>query len=400
MSKSPSRFQNLLRSTPPELKAFETVFMRGIEPPTIEQAQTLKEALSHQDHLADHWTHFAHQNYDKVQTKTWIDLAFSQGINRVYAAPDTLVNLFQQIERVPLWLDHHLLALARQTVRRSGPLGNWLLVNVALMGGYRYEGVIQPLLLTGRLTEYAPIRLADTTQFVQDVLSEDGLKSKGRGLAAIIRVRLLHAHIRFHLNKSPEWSKENWGSPINQADLLATLLLFSLSFLLTCRVMGLRFTKKEAHSVIHLWRYVGYLLGIEEHLLPSTEEEARKMFYLIGKTQTLAGPEAALLGKALHEVPLQYADGHLSILQAKMSMKLRAAVSQLFLGDEALQHLGIPETKLKYLLMSLIPFIYATDTCRSKSSLINRLCVNLGGKWQDHYSSAILNRSQIKHSKT
>ena len=123
------------------------------------------------------------------------------------------------------------------------------------------------------------------------------------------------------------------------------------------------------------------------------------MFYLIGKTQTLAGLEAALLGKALHEVPLQYADGHLSTLQAKMSMKLRAAVSQLFLGDEALLHLGIPKTKLKYLLMSLIPFIYATDPCRSKSSLINRLYVKLGGKWQDHYSSAILNRSQIKRSK-
>ena len=86
-------------------------------------------------------------------------------------------------------------------------------------------------------------------------------------------------------------------------------------------------------------------------------------------------------------------------LQAKMSMKLRAAVSQLFLGDEALLHLGIPKTKLKYLLMSLIPFIYATDTCRSKSSLINRLCVKLGGKWQDHYSSTILERSQIRQSK-
>lgn len=400
MRTSPSRFQDFQRSTPPELKAFERLFMKGIDKPSLEQAQTLKTALYRQDRLADDWTNYAAQHLDRVQAQNWLDLAFSHGVDNLYAAPQPLVDLFQQIERVPLWLDHSLLNLARKTVRRSGPLGNWLLVNVALMGGYRYEGVIQPLLLTGRLTEYAPTRLADTTKFVQDVLSDDGLKPKGQGISATIRVRLLHAHIRFHLNQSPKWSKEKWGAAINQADLLATLLLFSLSFLVTCRVMGLRFTKKEAQSVIHLWRYVGYLIGIDEHLLPSTEDEARKMFYLVGKTQTLAGAEAALLGKALHEVPLLYSDGYLSELQAKLSMKVRSAVSDLFLGDEALKHLGIPKTRLKYLLMGSIPVIYAADTLRSRSSVINRIFTDLGGRWQDYYTSEILKRSQEKHSKS
>ena len=392
MSKFPSRFQNFLRPTPPELRTYETLFMRAVEKPTAEQAQTLKEALLHQDDLADQWTNYIGEHLTRSQAKNWVDLAFTQGIDHVYGAPEPLKNLFTQIERVPLWLDQHLLALARKTVRRSGPLGNWLLVNVALMGGYRYEGVIQPLLLTGKLTEYAPTRLADTTQFVQDVLSEDGLKPKGKGISSTIRVRLLHAHIRYHLAKSPQWSVDKWGAPINQADLLATLLLFSLSFLVTCRVMGLHFTKQEAHSVIHLWRYVGYLLGIDEHLLPSTEEEARRMFYLVGKTQTLAGPEAALLGKALHEVPLQYTDGSLSKWQAKLSMKVRSAVSHLFLGDEALEHLGIPKTKLKYALMGLIPVVYVADGCRSKIPGLTQICTKLGGDWQDRYSASVLKR--------
>ena len=229
------------------------------------------------------------------------------------------------------------------------------------MGGYRYEGVIQPLLITGKLTEYAPKRLSDTTQFVQDVLSKEGLNRGAKGFASVVRVRLLHSHIRYHLKDHPKWSTEDWGAPINQSDMVATLLLFSLSFLVTCRVMGLKFSKREAQSVIHLWRYVGYLLGIQEHLIPATEEEARRMFYLIGMTQTLAGEEAALLGQALHEVPLKQANTIFDTMNAHISMKLRAGISQLFLGADAMDHLGVPKTRVKYALMSTIPLIFTLD---------------------------------------
>ena len=78
-------------------------------------------------------------------------------------------------------LEVHLTWLSDDLYRspeiRCGVVVPWeiALVNVALMGGYCYEGVIQPLVMTGRLTTYAPKRLADTTLFVQDVLSQDGL---------------------------------------------------------------------------------------------------------------------------------------------------------------------------------------------------------------------------------
>jgi hypothetical protein len=390
MTMSPTRFQKLDRPTPKEFMGFERSFMKGICRPSPQQAETLRQSLWVQDHLADQWTEFAHENLNRNAAKRWVDLALSQGIDRVYQAPEPLVQLFNQVETVPLWLDKDLLALARQTVRRSGPLGNWLLVNVALMGGYRYEGVIQPLLITGKLTEYAPKRLSDTTQFVQDVLSDKGFEHGKKGISSVIRVRLLHAHIRFHLKHHPQWSNEEWGAPINQADMVGTLLLFSLSFLVTSRVMGLNFSAREAQSVIHLWRYVGYLLGIQEHLIPATEEEARRMFYLIGMTQTLAGAEAAELGRALHEVPLKKAEGLFDKLNASFSMKLRSGISQLFLGDEAMKHLGVPTTRVRYALVGTVPLIFTLDRARARLPGMTKLATKIGGYWQDKHAEKLL----------
>ena len=159
-----TRFQDHMRPTPPELRAFTKIFMRGVSLPTQSQVRSLEDAMFQGDDLADAWTSFAAHSLTPLEAHRWVERAIDQGIDRLYRPPKTLQNLFEDLERVPLWLDEDLLALARLTVRRSGPLGSWLLVNVALMGGYRYEGVIRPLLLTGKLSEYAPKRLADTTQ--------------------------------------------------------------------------------------------------------------------------------------------------------------------------------------------------------------------------------------------
>lgn len=389
----PDRFQDHRRPIPPELRRYVKTYMKGISEPSDEQAMTIAQALYQEDPLADEWVSFAAEQLDRELSERWVHRAIEEGIQNLYRPPAPLIALFEQLEHIPLWLDESLLGVARQTVRRSGPLGNWLLVNVALMGGYRYEGVIQPLLLTGRLADYAPQRLADTTQFVQDVLSEEGLKRGARGYRAIIRVRLLHAHIRYHLRHHPQWSTEQWGAPVNQADMLATQLLFSLSYLITGRALGLRFNERESLSVIHLWRYVGVLLGVTESLLPSDEREARRLFYLIGMTQSVAGPEAAVLGRALHEVPQALAEGWVERVQAQAAMKIRAGVSRLFLGDEALCHLGVPLSAVSYAVIGVVPLIYTLEQVRSKLPGFTTVAAHLGGRWQDKYTQNLLKRS-------
>ena len=393
------RFQDPTRPPTPEMKRYAKRFMKGISLPHHEQISVFREAYSREDPLADTWIQYSAEALTREESAHLVEMAIRDGIGSLKDPPQTLKALFDTLEARPKWLDDDLLALARKTVRRSGPLGNWLLVNVALMGGYRYEGVIQPLLMTGRLTEYAPKRLADTTQFVQDVLSTSGLERGAKGYAASIRVRLLHAHIRFHLRDHKEWSHERWGAPVNQADMVATLLLFSLSYLVTSEALGLKFSPREAESVIHLWRYVGLLLGVDEPLIPKTEAEARQSFYLVGMSQSLAGPEAATLGRALHEVPIKLASGRLEKLQARLAMSIRSGVSQLFLGDEAMAHLGVPSSLFRFLLMGAVPAIYTLERIRPRIPMLNELITTLGGYWQDQYTAQLIRDSHRLYKK-
>ena len=50
-----------------------------------------------------------------------------------------------------------------------------------------------------------------------------------------------------------------------------------------------------------------FFVSVDEHLIPKTETDARRAFYLVGMSQSIAGSDAETLGRALHEVPLHIA---------------------------------------------------------------------------------------------
>jgi len=58
------------------------------------------------------------------------------------------------------------------------------------------------------------------------------------------------------------------GQPINQADLLVTLLSFSVNVLEVIKKIGaLWLSVEEEQDYLHLWRYIGFLIGVDEELL-------------------------------------------------------------------------------------------------------------------------------------
>ena len=85
--------------------------------------------------------------------------------------------------------------------------------------------------------------------------------------------------VRAGLLARPDWRVEQWGIPINQSDTLGTNLLFSIGFIEGSKQWGLRFTHREVDAIIHLWRYIGYLIGIHEDLLPVDEESAQRAIF-------------------------------------------------------------------------------------------------------------------------
>jgi hypothetical protein len=136
-------------------------------------------------------------------------------------------------------------------------------------------------------------RIRETAQMVMDVMCPRGLEPGGRGIRATMKVRVMHAIVRHMISHDPH-AKPNpsdpelrarFGRPINQEDMAYTLMTFSYVVVQGFRTMGYGMTESQRNSYIHCWNVVGYLMGIQEALLPARFEDAAELFNAIQHRQ-------------------------------------------------------------------------------------------------------------------
>ncbi len=195
--------------------------------------------------------------------------------------PPAIRTFFEHLDHVPAWVDWNAMRRGNELLLRSGILGGIVLAAESLAFGYASPAGNKPLVFSGQLKERAPRRLAETSRFVQAVAQYDGFRRTGDAFAITVRVRLMHAQVRSMLRKSPMWKTDQWGEPINQHDMAATILLFSLVFMVGVRKLGLETDPEEADSFMHLWRYGGHLMGVDPEILPTSEFDGWGLAQLI-----------------------------------------------------------------------------------------------------------------------
>ena len=128
-------------------------------------------------------------------------------------------------------------------------------------------------------------RLCETARFVMNVM----LDPVERGLPAARQVRMIHATLRMLMvaSESEPWDVERLGVPINQEDLLGTLMTFSWVVMDGLARLGVPEARdaETRQAVIDVWRMIGLELGIEEALLPDDFEEAGQLMRLVRSRQ-------------------------------------------------------------------------------------------------------------------
>jgi len=128
-------------------------------------------------------------------------------------------------------------------------------------------------------------RLCETARFVMNVMIEP----RGRGFTTARQVRMIHATLRMLMLKSESepWDEKRLGVPINQEDLLGTLMTFSWVVLDGLAKIGVQEARRPdtRKAVIDVWRAIGVELGIDPNLLPGTFEEAEALTLLIRARQ-------------------------------------------------------------------------------------------------------------------
>lgn len=196
------------------------------------------------------------------------------------------------------------------------------------------------LLQTGFLTKQPNRRLIETAQIIVDVMQSGGLHPGGIGRRSAEKTRIMHAAIRHLIIHRPdhEWQTEDWGVPINQEDLAATLMTFSYIVVDGLERMGVRLTESEKQSYLDTWREVGAIMGVLPELTPGTFEEARQLTEAIQADQVLEAPPSDHGWAGGRDLTAAL----LPILDAKMLPGVPASLMRLFLPREVCDGLGIP----------------------------------------------------------
>lgn len=281
------------------------------------------------------------------------DEAARRGVERVPNAPQAFRALFDQVCHVPMWVDWESIDRGGSALLRAGPLGGIVLALKSLVLGYLSPGGNKPLVFSGRLAEQAPRRLNETARFVQATITPRAMRPHGEGWQITLKVRLIHSHVRRMILKSGRWDAAAWGAPVNQHDQLGTSLLFSVIVLDGLRQLGMRIPFAEAQSYIDLWRWSGWLMGIDPELLPATEAEAVRLGDVFYATQGDPDDDSRLLTRALLDAPLMQARTPRERANAKRLVRFSTAMCRHLIGDERADAVGLPHTSWKYMM----PFV-------------------------------------------
>lgn len=317
----------------------------------------------------------------------WGDLAtaLAGGIEAVDGPSPALRALFAELEHVPLWVDFDRIDRAGRLLFRTGALGGIVLGARSLVAGYAAPAGNKPLVLSGALARDPLHRLAETGRFVAAVCEPGGLRRRGAGFAIAVRVRMMHAQVRYLIGQRDDWDAEAWGAPINQHDQLATSLLFSQVWVDGARRFGWQISRREAEDWLHLWRWCSVIMGVPEELLPTSEPEAVALSEMIHMTQGPPDADSRALVRALLDSAPDEAVGRSG---------LAWGFCRGLLEPDTADGLGVPRTPWRHIVRATRTVVAPVDRLASRVPWLEAQLVAAGQRhWRDTVHGAMAGRA-------
>ena len=241
--------------------------------------------------------------------------------------------VFIQSTKLPDWADQKLMKQGAAFFAIHATAIMNLLGLLSLPYCYAAADGAKVLDLSERIKNKPEHRLGETADFVWEVMAPNAFKPEGKGFVSILKVRLLHAAIRFYTGKSSKWNYD-WGLPINQEDMAGTNLSFSLLAIRGLRKFGLTIRYEDQQAFMHLWNVIGFLLGGDERLLPETGKEA----LLLEEAIRSRNFKSSVHGRELTRSLTKYFSAVDTAFPQKETMKLM----RYLLGDEVADLLALP----------------------------------------------------------
>jgi hypothetical protein len=255
--------------------------------------------------------------------------------------PEALAEFVESLRVVPSWVEWERVDRGSRAVLAVGFVWMQLLLGPAsLVNTYRPPGLARVLASTGRLVTAAPRRIQETGAWLTAATHPGHMRVGEAGWIATAQVRLLHARVRGRLLDGG-WDVDEWGVPINQADLARTLLDFTVTPMAALDRLGVGLTARERDDVHHLFHLIAHLIGVDASLQVDTDAEARSLAELL---EVLNGPpdsEACALVAAMIEAYVELLSPAIHVTEP-MTRQLVLALIEVFHDRRTYEGLQLP----------------------------------------------------------
>lgn len=253
--------------------------------------------------------------------------------------PEPLARFFHFFQLPPPVVDKQQIRQTQQFFERNAPLILSLLGFYSLPYTYAFADGAEVLVRSKKILDDPGKRLSETALFVLECYRPQAFLGDQKVLLVLAKVRLIHALSRIFIEKyTRDWDAA-WGKPINQEDMLATNLTFSLLVSRGMERSGVRISKKQREGLLQYWGLVGYYLGIDTDYIPHTNKEAFELERLIRKRHLKpSGAGEKLVRSLLHFYQQE-------LVRPEFASFIEAVVA-FYLGEEISQVLGIRKAKL------------------------------------------------------
>ncbi|MEO7268434.1 MAG: oxygenase MpaB family protein [Knoellia sp.] len=278
-------------------------------------------------------------------THSQLQTALASGVEAMRDAPPALVEFFAAVNTTPDWVDWELVERGALVFDRLGANSGDILLALSLIGGYRFGGPTELLAATGALTgDSTQRRLAETQSWVLGLMQPGALRPGAEGWRQTVHVRVMHALV--NANFEDGWDVDRIGLPINQSDQAGTLGLFDGALLVGCRSLGVPISRADAHAVMHLWKYTGWLMGVDADFLTDDEDVRHRLnlhILVSAPDQTQAGRD---LARATVATQCTRKYGHrserLNRWRGEYEYERLLSMLTVMLGPRSMRDLGLP----------------------------------------------------------
>lgn len=246
------------------------------------------------------------------------------------------------------WASKKELTTGNHPFEENAVLGFVSLGCASLLECYCWAIEAEVLGMTHQMSEHLERRIPETAQFVIDVMSDgsllthdydhDGIcdpEEASIGIRAIQKIRLMHSLMRWLILYDPgeasnaegdgeipgawvhmmqkQWEIPVKGYPISQTFLAGTLLTFSHVVLKGMRSMWVSVSKEHGEDYLHIWKVIGYKLGVDMDLLAYFDDEksANELHEAMMDNYRAPTPEGVALAMALERYMIRNIVDHI-----------------------------------------------------------------------------------------